>query len=142
MMNRQYVPAIDTSVIIRLVTGDDPIKQEKARTLFKRIESGDLTVLAPLTVIADCVYVLTKPGAGYNLTNAEAVGLLLPILRLPHFKVDSRKLVMRALNLCAGRNIDFGDAYIAATLEHIGSDTVYSYDEDFDRLKGIIRMEP
>lgn len=141
-MIRQNAPAIDTSVIIRLVTGDDSVKQARARTLFKKIESGDLTVIAPLTVIADCVYVLTKPGAGYNLTNAEAVGLLLPILRLPHFRVDNRKMVMRALNLCASRNIDFGDAYIAATLEHIGSDTVYSYDQDFDRLKGIIRKEP
>jgi predicted nucleic acid-binding protein len=141
-MNRRDVPVIDTDIIIRLVTGDDPVKQERARALFKEIESGRLTVAAPVTVIADCVFVLTSPGAGYALSNVEAVGLLLPIVRLSHLKIPNRKMVLRALNLCANRNIDFGDAYLVATLEQIGSNTVYSYDRDFDRLKGIVRKEP
>ncbi len=34
------IPYIDTDVIIRLVTGDDPTKQRAARALFKRIEDS------------------------------------------------------------------------------------------------------
>jgi len=29
------IPFVDTDVIVRLITGDDPIKQQAARALFK-----------------------------------------------------------------------------------------------------------
>lgn len=135
------MPLIDTDVIVRLLTGDDIEKQQRARRLFKRIELGEENVIAPVTVIADCFYVLTSPSL-YHLSKSEAVGLLRPILRLSHFRVANRRLVQRALDLCASANVSFGDAYIAATMEQLRSDTVYSFDRGFDRLRGIARLEP
>ena len=46
-------PFIDTDVIIRFLTGDDPDKQAAATALFEQVEQGLLTVQAPDTVIAD-----------------------------------------------------------------------------------------
>ena len=54
-------PFIDTDVIIRLLTGDDPQKQAAAITLFEQVEQGVLAVAAPDTVIADDVYVRSPP---------------------------------------------------------------------------------
>lgn len=139
--NKPAPPLIDTDIIVRLLTGDDVEKQQRARALFKQIEAGEVTVMAPVTVIADCFYVLTAPSL-YHLPKSEAVGLLRPILRLPHFRVVNRKLVLRALDLCVNANISFGDGYIAATMEQTGSDTLYSFDRGFDRLRGITRLEP
>ena len=81
---------VDTDVIIRLLTGDDPQKQAQAATFFEQVEKGSLTLVAPVTVIADCVYVLSSPRL-YNLPRTEVVGLLTPLLRLPHFRVQSRR---------------------------------------------------
>ena len=53
-------PFIDTDVIIRLLTGDDPEKQAKAATLFEQVEQRQITLVAPVTVIADAVYVLSS----------------------------------------------------------------------------------
>jgi predicted nucleic acid-binding protein len=53
-------PFIDTDVIIRLLTGDDPVKQDRAKALFRGVEDGSLTLQAPLTVIADAVHVLSS----------------------------------------------------------------------------------
>lgn len=135
------VPLIDTDVIIRLLTGDDAEKQARARALFKRIEAGEVTVFAPITTIADCVYVLSSP-ALYRLPRTEVVGLLLPILRLRGFRVQDRRAVLRALDLYAATALDFGDAYLAASMQRLGSRTVYSFDRDYDRIKGIQRVEP
>lgn len=135
------MPLIDTDVIIRLLTGDDLEKQARARALFKRIEAGEVTVFAPITTIADCVYVLSSPSL-YKLPRTEVVGLLLPILRLRGFRVQDRRAVLRALDLYAATTIDFGDAYLAASMQRLGSRTVYSYDRDYDRIKGIQRVEP
>ena len=135
------VPLIDTDVIIRLLTGDDLEKQARARTLFQRIEAGEVIVFAPITTIADCVYVLSSPSL-YKLPRAEVVGLLLPILRLRGFRVQDRRAVLKALDLYAATALDFGDAYLAASMQRMGSRTVYSFDRDFDRIKGIQRVEP
>jgi predicted nucleic acid-binding protein len=135
------VPLIDTDVIIRLLTGDDPEKQARAHHLFKRIEAGEVTVFAPITTIADCVYVLSSPSL-YKLPRTEVVGLLLPILRLRGFRLQDRRAVLEALDLYATTALDFGDAYLVASLQRQGSRTVYSFDRDFDRIRGIQRLEP
>jgi predicted nucleic acid-binding protein len=70
------------------------------------------------------------------------VGLLLPILRLRSFRLQDRRTVLRALDLYAATNLDFGDAYVAASMERLGSLNVYSYDADYDRVKEIKRIEP
>ncbi len=79
---------VDTDVIIRLLTGDDPKKQEEAATLFQALEAGQLTVAAPDTVIADAVFVLSSPRL-YHLPRANIQALLAPILRLANFKVKT-----------------------------------------------------
>lgn len=55
------IPFVDTDVIIRLLTGDDPVKQAQAASLFEQVEQGKLSLAAPDTVIADAVFVLASP---------------------------------------------------------------------------------
>jgi predicted nucleic acid-binding protein len=78
-------PYIDTDVIIRLLTGDDPKKQEAASELFEQVERGQLTVAAPDTVIADAVFVLSSPRL-YHVSREEVKELLTPLVRLPQFR--------------------------------------------------------
>ena len=134
-------PFIDTDVLIRLLTGDDPEKQKKASDLFEQIEKKKLRVIAPVTVIADAVYVLSSKKL-YNLPRSEVVGLLTPLLRLPNFRVRRRRIVQKALDIYLFSNLDFGDAFLAASMQQAKSTTVYSYDADFDRVQGIRRLEP
>ena len=135
------IPFIDTDVIIRLLTKDDPKKQAAAAALFEQVEAGTLKVAAPVTVIADAVYVLSSPRL-YNLSPSQVRKLLIPLVRLPGFRVRNRRTVLRALDLYASMNIDFGDAFIVASMERASSQVVYSYDTPFDRIKNITRQEP
>ena len=134
-------PFIDTDVIIRFLTGDDLRKQAAAATLFEQIEQGLLTVTAPDTVIADAVYVLSSPRL-YHIARSEVRELLTPLVRLPHFRVQNDASVLRALDLYASTNLDFGDTLIIASMEQQNSHILYSYDTGFDRVQGITRREP
>lgn len=96
-------PFVDTDVIIRLLTGDDPVKQLAARALFEQVEQGTITLAAPVTVIADAVYVLTS-AKWYHLTRDQVVALLTPLVRMPHFHVKQRARVLRALELFGTSN--------------------------------------
>ncbi len=132
---------VDTDILIRLLTGDDPIKQESAAALFEQVESGALRLAAPDTVIADSVFVLSSPRL-YHLPRPRVRELLAPLVRLPGFEIDNRRVVLAALDLFAGANIDFGDAMIVAAMRDAGVEALYSYDADFDRIPGIRRREP
>jgi len=134
-------PFVDTDVLIRLLTGDDPQKQAEARVLFKKVEAGELTLHAPETVIADAVFVLSSRQL-YHLPRKQIRDLLTPILRLPDFKIRRRRTVMRALDIYATTNLDFGDAFIVASMQAAGSNLLYSYDRDFERIQGITRRSP
>jgi predicted nucleic acid-binding protein len=130
------IPFIDTDVIIRLLTRDDLEKQAAAAALFEQVEQGVLQVAAPVTVIADAVYVLGSPRL-YDLPRAEVRQLLTALVRLPGFRIHDRRAVLRALDLYASMNIEFGDAFIVASMERVSSEVVYSYDTDFDSIEGI-----
>jgi predicted nucleic acid-binding protein len=56
--------------------------------------------------------------------------------------VQNRRAVLRALDIYAASNLDYGDALILAAMEQAGSTTLYSYDQDFDRFNNIERREP
>ena len=136
-------PFIDTDVIIRFLTGDDPVKQQRAARLFEQVEQGNATLVAPDTVIADAVYVLSSPRL-YNLPRHEVAALLIPLVRLPGFRVQNRRAVLAALSLYGygATKLDFGDALIVASMSQSGSQTVYSFDTGFDKIPGINRQEP
>lgn len=135
------IPFVDTDVIIRLVTGDDLEKQERAAHLFQQVEAGALTIAAPDTVIADAVYVLASPSL-YGLSRIEVAEILGALVRLTHFRVENRAVVLGALHRYAASRLDFGDAMLLAAMQTQGSSDLYSYDTDFDRYPGVARREP
>lgn len=56
--------------------------------------------------------------------------------------IENRRSVLRALDLYANSNLDFGDALIVASMQQVGSSVLYSYDTGFDRISGITRRFP
>lgn len=135
------LPFIDTDVIIRFLTGDDPKKQAAAATLFEQIEQGLLTIAAPDTVIADAVFVLSSPRL-YHIARSDIRDMLRRLVSFPHFRVENHLCVLRALDLYAATKLDFGDTLIIASMEQQNSHLLYSFDRDFDRIQGITRREP
>src|SRR3989304_5101122 len=114
---------VDTDVIIRLLVRDDARKTAEAAALFESVEAGKLRLEAPVTVIADAVFVLSSPHL-YHLARAQIRDLLVPLIRLPNFRVHDRDAVLAALDIYSNRNVDFGDAFIVASMGESDSDVV------------------
>ncbi|MPZ13605.1 MAG: PIN domain-containing protein [Chloroflexi bacterium] len=134
-------PFVESNIIIHLLTADDLYKQARAAELFQQVESGMLILEAPDTVIADAVYVLASPRLD-RMSRAEVQELLTPLVSLPGYRVRNKRVVLRALSIYGTSQADFSDAMIVAAMEQSGSDSVYSYDRDFERFAGIRRVEP
>lgn len=132
---------VDTDVVVRLLTGDDPVKQHAAEKLFSKVERGKQSLSAPDTMIADVVYVLASTRL-YHLPRHDTCDMLVALIRLPNLPIENKSAVLRALDVFSATNLDFGDAVIISSMRQAGIATVFSFDRDFDHIEGIARSEP
>jgi predicted nucleic-acid-binding protein len=131
---------LDTNVIIRLLTTDDKIKQEKAAMLFEKIKEGKITAFIHDVIFAEIVFVLVSKKL-YNLPEHKIQALLLPIVSLENIKFDNKKKIKRALELFVQHDIDFEDALIASEAESEKAEII-SFDKDFKKIPSITSNEP
>jgi len=132
---------VDTDILIRLFTGDDLRKQEASAKLFEKVFQGKLILSAPETTIGDTVFVLSSRNL-YNFPRIKIRDAIASLLRYPNFKVESKQIILSALDLYANSNLDFGDAMLAVLTQQSSEKTIYSYDHDFDKIEGMVRKEP
>jgi predicted nucleic acid-binding protein len=130
---------LDTNILLRYFTRDDEAKARKALVLLQRIENGEEKVETSLPVIFETIFTLKKQ---YKMPIHQIKDYLLPILRSRGLKLPAKTLCIAALNMFAERNISYADAFNAVYMQAKGITEVYSWDEDFDRIEGITRIEP
>jgi predicted nucleic-acid-binding protein len=98
--------AVDTNLLVRYVTGDDPTQSAKARTVI-----GGGPVFVPRTVMLETEWVLRGV---YDLPTREVIQALRAVAGLPGVVVEDPLLVARALDWAEG-GMDFADAlHVAA----------------------------
>jgi predicted nucleic-acid-binding protein len=95
------VRAIDTNVIVRFLTGDDPVQAAKVRKL---VEEGD--ILVATSVLLETEWVLRS---GYGFATDRIVQALRDFAGLPGVTLEDAPLVARALDW-AEHGLDFADA--------------------------------
>jgi predicted nucleic-acid-binding protein len=104
---------------------------QKAASLMRRAEDGEvLLVLSPL-VVAELVWVLKS---FYRNSLTDVVNVLLPLLSADGIEVEDREAMIRALELARDKNVDFVDAVLAVHAARAG-EAVCTFDStDFKRL--------
>lgn len=133
---------LDTNLIIRYLTRDDPAKAAACLSLLQRVARGEEHVRLCEAHLTEVAYVLSAR-AHYNLSHEEIRQRLIPILNLRGLKLPRKKLYRRALDVYAlYAALDFEDALAVASMEADGLTELYTYDRDFDRVSAITRVEP
>jgi predicted nucleic-acid-binding protein len=95
------VIAVDTNVIVRLLTADDPSQTQQARRLFETE-----AVFLPKTVLMEAEWVLRRI---YRLGPLQVTKALDSLISLPNVQCEDEAAVRRALNL-KHDGMDFADA--------------------------------
>jgi predicted nucleic-acid-binding protein len=124
--------AIDASVVVRYLTGDDKAQSTAATDLFRAAQSGKVRLVIPTSTIQETVHRLERL---YDLEPEEIAPKLISLLAIPNIVTPDSRWVMEALQLYRTRNSDFGDALLCAFARSTGCD-VATYD------KGIIKKFP
>lgn len=130
---------IDANILLRFLTNDIPEQAERCAQLLKRAEENREQVLLPDLVLADVVWTLEK---FYRQPKARIRDLMTAIVNLRGLRLSSKKVARQALRLYAQENLDWTDAFVAAQTLSRGQPEIYSFDRDFDKVPGVVRLEP
>jgi predicted nucleic acid-binding protein len=130
---------IEANVILRYLTNDPPEMAEAAFKTFSAAQEGlILLVLAPITV-AEVVWVLES---FYGYSKSQIAETISQFLRSDGLEVIDQDLLIDALSLYHEKNIDFADALLAGLALSRGLKQIYSFDNHFGRIPGIMRPPP
>lgn len=121
--------AIDASVVVRYLTGDDKVQSATAADLFRAAQSGKVKLVIPTSTIQETVYVLERL---YNLDAAAIAPKLISLLTIPNVDTPDSRWVIEALQFYRAKNSDFGDALLCAFARSEGCEVA-----TFD--KGIVK---
>jgi predicted nucleic acid-binding protein len=115
--------AVDTNVLVRFLTNDDPQQSPRARRL---VEGNDVWVST--TVLLEAEWVLRSV---YRLAPAQVVAALRSFAGLPRVSLQDAAQAARALSWCE-QGLDFADAlHLAAAAGFC--ETFVTFDTDFAR---------
>lgn len=132
---------LDTNVLIRYLTRDNPVQAELAYSFLQTVAQDVVRVTTTEAVIAEVVHVLSSKLL-YNVPRSTIRQRLNEILDLRGLRLPNKAIYRRALELYEVVHVDFVDCLVAARMEAAGITTVVSFDSHFDRLPGITRQEP
>ena len=129
---------LDTNVLLRYFTRDDERKAERARALLTRVLDGQERVETSTIIIFETVYGLQRL---YHVPKGTIRDMLVAVLNLRGLHLPEKAQCIRALNLFVEKNVSFANAYNAVYLTARNQE-IYSWDTDFDRIDGVVRLEP
>lgn len=126
---------VDTDVLIRHLTGDPPGQARRATAFLEEADE----LLLPDLIVAEVVYVLES---FYEVARPRVAELTRAIIGFPAIVVADTPLLLRALEVYEVNRLDFAEAYLVASAEASGVDTIASFDQTIDRVPTVGRIEP
>jgi predicted nucleic-acid-binding protein len=131
---------IDTNLLVRYLTEDDPSKANEVKRLLLKAAQGEIRLLIPSIVIAELVWVLQS---FYKLERGEIVPLLNAILQTHGVEVSDKIVVSDAIAIYRDVAVDFIDAWIVAFAKTAAVRAVYTFDrKHFKGIAGIEMVHP
>ena len=124
---------LDTNVLVRYVTQDDPRQSPKATQLVEALtpqEPGSV----PVVVAVELVWVLSSC---YSFTREQLVQVLDTLLRSREIVMDRADQVLRALRVFSASTADFADCLIAVGAAHAGCDRTMTFDTGAAKAAGM-----
>jgi len=127
---------LDTNVLLRYFTQDDPVQSPIATEVMERRLSPQQPGFVSTVVTAETVWVLNR---AYRLGREAIVGVLEAMLRSNSLFVESeREVFLAMIALREGRG-EFGDALIGSLSAKAGCSRILSFDRRAFRLPGFER---
>jgi predicted nucleic-acid-binding protein len=128
---------LDTNVLVRYLTRDDPSQHEKARRLIDRGVSKGEPVLVSLLVLLEMEWVLRSR---YELVKSEIVAAFSALLDTADLAFEDEPSIERAIYSWKDSAADFADCLIEARNRRLGCRATATFDGKALKLAGFVSV--
>lgn len=130
--------AVDTNILVRLLTGDHPEQSDAARR-FMEARSVDDPIYICREVLLELVWVLTH---SYRYEREDVAQVIYDLLIAPDVTIEADAEV-RAIwkEYKATPRLDFADAMTAAAAERAGASELVTFDRRLATLSNVRLLE-
>jgi predicted nucleic-acid-binding protein len=124
---------LDTNILVRYLTQDDPIQSAKAREVVERRLTEEKPGFVSIVAMVEIVWVLER---AFGLTPHEIVGAVERMLQTDVLVVENEQEVFTAMIALKDGQGSFADAVIAALGARMGCSCTLTFDRKALRLPG------
>jgi len=120
------VRGIDTNVLIRYLTNDDPERSPLAHALVIDAERTGQPLWIGFGVVLETLWVLERR---YRVPRTVSVSVVDRLLHHPAFKLESPSVMEEFCRLSPQVKTELGDLLLGIAAEHNACDTVLTFDK-------------
>jgi len=124
---------LDTNILVRYLTQDDPLQSAKATELIERRLSEENPGFVSLVAMVETAWVLER---SYGLAEVEVAAAVERLLQADVLVVESEQEVFTAMIALKQRRGSFADALIGALGVKAGCSLTVTFDQKALRLPG------
>lgn len=126
--------ALDTNVLVRLLTRDDEAQAQRAKAVFDKHADEDGGLFVADIVLVELCWTLAK---SYGLGRASIARTVRALLDNFSITLETRTAVRDALASFEGGSADFPDCLIVAKAKAAGCKRTLSFDQRMGSLPGV-----
>lgn len=123
---------VDTDILVRFITQDDPVLAKTAETFLTTRSAQDPAHVSAVT-LAEVAWVLKRV---YRVSNSEILAIVEDLLSASHVVVQHAGSAHAAIARCKAANAEFADAFIAAINAEAGCVETVTLDKDAAKRAG------
>jgi len=125
------VIGLDTNVLLRALTNDDPAQSPKAVRLLETL-SAEAPGFVNSVVLVELVWNLQRR---YRASRTDVIMAIEALLESPGYVIADRDAVIDGLEIMKAEQLDFADALIAALNKRAGCDGTLTFDGKASRSR-------
>lgn len=126
--------ALDTNVLVRLVTRDDEAQAQRAKAAFDRHAGEPVELFITDIVLAELCWTLAR---AYQAARTDIARTVRALLDNSSLVFESRDVVRAALAAFEAGTLDFPDCLIVAKARHAGCSCVLTFDRRMTALPNV-----
>ncbi len=121
---------LDTNVLVRYITQDEPRQASRATRLIEQRCTPEAPGRISLVVMCELVRVLC---GAYGYGKEEVAGVLEQILLTAAFEVEEESLAWQALDAWKAGKADYSDYLVVLSNRHAGCEATFTFDRKLAR---------
>lgn len=122
---------LDTNVVVRLLTADDPKQLKQAQALVQRIEDAGDRALISVIVLCETAWVLDR---AYGISRQQIADAIESMLSVWSFEIEDRDAVSDAMHRYRTGTGDFADLVIGVRAKAAGCSVVATFDKALHKI--------